>query len=85
MHLQAALQHFQAMVEGDPLLAGQVGNEQIKTRAASQVLQVSAACCQSHPFTPLRCTVLLLLAEMHYVTGMCLYESLGLSCLLALL
>ena len=69
MQPQAALQHFQTMVEGDPLLAGQVGNEQIKTRAASQVLHVSAACCQSPPFIPLRCTVLLLLAEMHAKTG----------------
>ncbi|CAK0782896.1 hypothetical protein CVIRNUC_006091 [Coccomyxa viridis] len=35
---QAALQHFQALLDGEPQLAGQIGNEQIKTRAASQVL-----------------------------------------------
>lgn len=32
--------HFQAMIERDPQLAGQVGNEQIKMRAVLQVLQV---------------------------------------------
>ena len=41
MRLQAALQHFQALLDGEPQLAGQIGNEQIKTRAASQVLWVS--------------------------------------------
>ena len=41
MCLQAALQHFQALLDGEPQLAGQMGNEQIKTRAASQVLWVS--------------------------------------------
>ena len=41
--LQATLAHFQAMIEGDPQLAGQVGNEQIKMRAVLQVLQVRAA------------------------------------------
>ena len=40
--MQGALQHFQAMIEKDPQLVGQVGNEQIKTCAASQVLRVGA-------------------------------------------
>ena len=41
MCLQAALQRFQALLDREPQLAGQIGNEQIKTRAASQVLWVS--------------------------------------------
>ncbi len=41
--VQATMAHFHAMIEGDPQLAGQVGNEQIKMRAVMQVLQVRAA------------------------------------------
>ena len=41
--VQATLAHFHAIIEGDPQLAGQVGNEQIKMRAVLQVLQVRAA------------------------------------------
>ncbi|CAL5220340.1 g2336 [Coccomyxa viridis] len=36
---EATMAHFHAMIEGDPQLAGQVGNEQIKMRAVMQVLQ----------------------------------------------
>ena len=41
--MQAALSHFQAMIAGDPRLAGELGNEQIKMRAVLQVLQVRGA------------------------------------------
>ena len=51
MCLQAALQHFQTLLDGEPQLAGQIGNEQIKTRAASQVLWVSPLHQAGYPDT----------------------------------